>query len=294
MRPVNLKTKIFVDGGNPQETKELMDLLGFLDGQTTNPSLISKNPQVSEKLAQGEKFSQAELLNFYKEVVKELSEMMPEGSISIEVVADKNTSASEMLQMGKDMFSWIPNAHVKFPTSQEGLKAAQMAVEQDIRVNMTLCFSQPQAAAVYAATKNVSKDESLKGFKNVFVSPFIGRLDDKGENGMDLIKNIIQMYSGGDGHVAVLTASVRNLNHFLYALSLGSEIMTVPASVLGEWVKAGMPVPAQDFNYNPGNLTPIPYQDLDLNKDWQEFDIKHELTDIGIEKFTSDWNGLLK
>lgn len=294
MRPANLKTKIFVDGGNPEETKQIIDLLGFLDGQTTNPTLISKNPQVAERLAEGEKFTQDEILNFYKEVVTELSQLMPQGSISIEVPADKNTSSSDMLKMGKEMFSWIPNAHIKFPTSQEGLQAAQMVVKEGIRVNMTLCFSQSQSAAVYAATKNVSQEQSLEGFKNVFVSPFIGRLDDRGENGMDLIKNIIRMYESGDGHVAVLTASVRNLNHFLYALALGTDIITVPASVIGEWVKAGMITPDENFSYQRGNLKPIPYQQLNLNQDWQQFNIRHDLTDAGIDKFTADWNGLLK
>lgn len=300
MRPADLKTihpsfrsKIFVDGGNPEETRAIIDTLGFLDGQTTNPTLISKNPQVAERLARGEKFSQEEILNFYKEIVTELSQLMPDGSISIEVVADKNTSADEMFEMGKDMSGWIPNAHIKFPTSNEGLKAAEMAVGEGIRVNMTLCFSQEQAAAVYAATKETG-EPTLPGFKNVFVSPFIGRLDDKGENGMDLIKNIIRMYKDGDSHVEVLTASVRNLNHFLYALALGSDIITVPVTVLGEWVKSGMAVPDENFSYNGGNLEPIPYQELDLNKDWQKFDIKHDLTDAGIDRFTTDWNGLLK
>ena len=88
------------------------------------------------------------------------------------------------------MFGWIPNAHVKFPTSAEGLKAAEKAIGLGLRVNMTLCFSQAQAAAVYAATRGARKGQ-------VFVSPFIGRLDDRGENGMDLIANILRMYAKG-------------------------------------------------------------------------------------------------
>ncbi len=98
------------------------------------------------------------------------------------------------------MFSWIPNAHVKFPTSREGLEAAGRAVKEGLRVNMTLCFTQEQAAAVYSATAGAKKGD-------VFISPFIGRLDDRGENGMDLIENIQKMYGTGDGHVEVLTAS---------------------------------------------------------------------------------------
>lgn len=279
MHPAKLKTKIFLDGGDPNETRQAIDLLGFLDGQTTNPTLISKNPQVI-----GEKFPKEKLLEFYKSILQEIFQLIPEGSISIEVYAGKNTTHQEMFEQGRKMFTWIPNAHIKFPTNTEGLKAAQQAVDLGLRVNMTLTFSQEQAAAVYAATKP---------FPNVFVSPFAGRLDDKGENGMDLIKNIIQMFKNSDHHVAVLTASVRNLNHLLYALSLGSDIITAPFNILKEWAENGLPIPGAEFVYDPGNLTSIPYQKLDLNQDWHKFNIAHELTDSGIEKFANDWNTLI-
>lgn len=275
--------KIFLDGGDSTETREAINLLGFLDGQTTNPTLISKNPQAAQRFAKGEKFSQEEILDFYKKVVGEISELVPQGSVSVEVIADKNTTSSQMLKMGKEMFSWIPNAHIKFPINKAGLSAAEQAVKIDIRVNMTLVFTQEQAAAIYAATKG----------GNVFVSPFVGRLDDRGENGMDLIKNIIRMYKGSDYHVAVLTASVRNLNHFLYALALGSDVITAPYKILKEWADSGMQIPGSNFSYDFGNLKSIPYKNLDINRDWRKFNIKHELTDIGIEKFTSDWNTLI-
>ena len=293
MRPANLKTKIFLDGGDPNETRKVIDLLGFLDGQTTNPTLISKNPQVKQKLEMGEKFTKVEILKLYKNVVSDISLLMPYYSISIEVTADENTTSLQMLEMGREMFSWIPNAHIKFPTNGEGLKAAEQAVKEGIRVNMTLCFSQEQAAAVYTATKAVSPKSNLNGFKNVFVSPFIGRLDDVGENGMDLIKNIIKMYQSSDHHVSVLTASVRNINHFLYALSLGSDIITAPFNILKEWAEIGLQIPDKDFVYNSGILKDIQYQELDLNKDWYDFNISNKLTDIGIERFSNDWNTLI-
>lgn len=283
MRPTNLKTKIFLDGGDPKETQEVIKLLGFLDGQTTNPTLISKNPGAAEKLARGERFSAEEIFEFYKGVVLEISNLIPQGSVSIEVPGDKNTTSEQMLKTGKEMFSWIPNAYIKFPTNTEGLTAAEQAVKEGIRVNMTLCFSQEQAAAVYAATK---------GGQDIFVSPFVGRLDDKGENGMDLIKNIIQMFNMSNHHVKVLTASVRSLDHFLYALSLGSDIITAPFKLLKEWADTGLSIP-EDFSYSPA-LKNIPYQELDLNKDWREFNITHELTEAGIEKFSSDWNSLIR
>ena len=287
MRPKDLKTRIFLDGGDPEETKAVLKNLGFLDGQTTNPTLISKNPEAKKRLERGERFTQGEILDFYRGVVKEISYLIPEGSISIEVYADLSTGAEEMLEQGKEMFSWIPNAHIKFPTSKEGLKAAEQAVKDGLRINMTLCFSQEQAAAVYAATR-----ASKKG--DVFVSPFIGRLDDKGENGMDLIAHILKMYQEGNGHVEVLTASVRNIDHLLYAIKLGSDIVTVPFQILKEWGEKGIPMPGDDYVYDRRGLKTIPYKEIDLSKTWPEYDIKHELTIKGMERFSADWNALIK
>ena len=106
---------------------------------------------------------------------------------------------------------------------------------------MTLCFSQAQAAAVYAATKG-SKEP-------VYLSPFVGRLDDQGEDGMDLVRNIKKMYERGDGHVHVLAASIRTINHLLCSFLLGAELATVPSKVLQEWAAADFPMPDQDFVY---------------------------------------------
>ena len=286
MRPENLKTKIFLDGGNSEETREAIRLLGFLDGQTTNPTLISKHPETRRRLERGDKYSEEEILSFYRRVVAEISSLIPQGSVSVEVYADLSTKAEAMLRQGKEMFSWIPNAHIKFPTSGEGLKAAQQAIQSRLRVNMTLCFTQQQAAAVYAATRRAKQG-------NVFVSPFVGRLDDRGVDGMDLIANVIRMYTRGDGHVEVLTASVRNMNHFLYALKLGSDIISAPFGVLKEWRDKGLPVPGEGYVHHRGSLKPIPYQEIDLTENWQDDDIRHELTDKGMELFSADWNALI-
>ena len=138
--------------------------------------------------------------------MQSISPLVGDAGVSIEVFADLGTSAEEMLAQGEEMFSWIPNAYVKYPCTHEGLRAAQMSVQKSIRVNMTLCFSQEQAAAVYAATKG-SKEP-------VYVSPFVGRLDDRGEDGMDLVRNIKKMYERSDGHVHVLAASIRSRQPF--------------------------------------------------------------------------------
>ncbi len=287
MRPKDLRTRIFLDGGDPHQTRQIMDLLGFLDGQTTNPTLISKNPAARQRLDKGQKFAAAEILNFYHFVVREISGMIPQGSISVEVYADTSTKAEEMLKQAGEMFKWIPNAHIKFPSSHEGLKAAEQAVKDGIRVNMTLCFRQEQAAAVYAATKGAKRGD-------VFVSPFVGRIDDRGENGMDLIANILKMYRESNAHVEVLTASVRSMDHFMYALKLGSDIVTVPFEILKEWGEKGLPMPGGDYVYAPKDLKPIPYKDIDLTRKWQGYDISHDLTVKGMERFSADWNSLIK
>ncbi|RJQ28461.1 transaldolase [Candidatus Parcubacteria bacterium] len=286
MRPAGLKTRIFLDGGDPKETKETVGLLGFLDGQTTNPSLLSKTPEAQVRLAAGRKFSEIEVFDLYRRIVIDISGLIPQGSVSVEVNAGLTATTDEMLRQAREMYRWIPNAHIKFPTTDRGLAAAEVAVSEGMRVNMTLCFSQEQAAAVYAATRGAKKGD-------VFISPFVGRLDDRGENGMDLIKNIFEMYKSGDGHVEVLTASVRNLDHFLYAIQLGSDILTAPFRVLKEWGEKGFPLPASDFSYKPADLKPIPYKSVSLGGSWGEYAIEHEMTKVGIERFSADWSTLV-
>lgn len=289
----NLTTNIFLDSGDPDETRAALEVLGFLNGQTTNPSLVVKKLQAQSGQKTMERMPESELLNEYKKIVQEISSLIPQGSVSIEVYADETTTAEQMLDQGKNMFSWIPNAHIKFPTTHEGLSAAEQAVSKGIRVNMTLVFSQNQAAAVYAATRKTGAD-TLAGFKNVFVSPFIGRLDDKGLNGMDLIKNTTRMYNSGDGHVMNLSASIRNLDHFIGSIASGAHIITCPLAIIEEWAHRGKPTPDSSFVYPATGLQSIPYQELDLTKPWGEFDIAHELTDAGLKRFSDDWKALLK
>jgi transaldolase len=278
------KTKILVDGGDPQETRHVKELLGFVDGQTTNPSLIAKNPHIKELIASGHKLSDEEELEEYKKIVQTISPLVGDAGVSIEVFSDEKTTAQEMFDQGQEMFSWISNAYTKYPCTVEGLRAAQMSVRQGMRVNITLCFSQPQAAAVYAATKG-SKEP-------VYVSPFVGRLDDIGLNGMDVVKNIKRMFSKGDGHVLVLAASIRSLEHLLYCFALQTELATVPAKILELWASDNFPMPDEQFQYK-GSGKPIPYEELDLEQPWQAFDVQHELTRKGIEKFAADYRATL-
>ncbi len=295
MRPANLNTKIFLDSGDPNETKKVLDMLGFLDGQTTNPSLVvQKLKQINENI----KLTQEDLLFEYKKIVSEISNLITQGSVSIEVYADSSSTAEDMFLQGKEMFSWIPNAHIKYPTTKNGLEAAQRSTKEGMRVNMTLVFTQEQCAAIYSATNGAKKGD-------VFASPFEGRLHDRNVDGMDLITNASKMFKeSGDGHVEVLAASIRDLKHFLYTLYAGINIITAPFVVLEEWAQQQMPIPGVDLpaelfaNENlylhNNEVLDIEYKDINLELNWQQYNIAHELTNIGLEKFAKDWNSLVE
>src|SRR5215475_11512918 len=273
-------SKILVDGGDPQETVRIRQLIGFVDGQTTNPSLIAKNPEVMHLVESGHRLTEQEEAAEYRKIVQTISPLVGDAGVSIEVFADLNTTVDEMLNQGREMNSWIPNAYIKYPCIAEGLKAAQISVAEGMRVNITLCFSQQQAAAVYTATKGSRTP--------VYVSPFIGRLDDIGQNGVDLIKNIKRMFDQSDHHVLVLAASIRSVQHLLYALQVHSELITVPGKVLEQWTKEGMPMPGDDFVYEMIGAK-IPYEELNLERSWDQFNLDHELTRKGIQNFVSDY-----
>ena len=274
------KTKILVDGGDPAETLRIKQLFGFVDGQTTNPTLISKNPHIKQLLDSGHKLSEQEELNEYKKIVREISPLVGDAGVSIEVFADFTTTAESMLEQAREMFSWIPNAYIKFPCTTEGLKAAETAVQESMRVNMTLCFSQQQVAGVYAATKKTKVP--------VYVSPFVGRLDDIGQNGMDLIKNVKRLLAKGDGHLLVLAASIRSVEQLLYGFVLEADLVTVPAKVLQKWAENKFPMSQESFDYKSIDQ-PIAYQELSLDQPWQSYDLTHELTEKGIRKFAEDY-----
>lgn len=286
-----MNSKVLVDGGDPQETVGVRSLVGYVDGQTTNPTLIAKNPEVKKAVSSGRKFSSKEEMDEYRKIVQEISPLVGAAGVSIEVFADFDTKAEQMLAQGEEMYSWISNAYIKYPCTHEGLRAAQMSVMRGIRVNMTLCFSQEQAAAVYAATKGSKAP--------VYVSPFLGRLDDRGDNGMDLVRNIKKMYQVGDGHVHVLAASIRHRKHLLGSLAAEVELVTAPAKVWEEWAAASFPVPEKGFVYQGTDkagkeLKPIRYKQLDLKQPWESFDIRHELTAKGIRQFVADYENTLR
>ena len=279
-----LKTRILVDGGDPLETLRIRDLMGFVDGQTTNPSLIANNPEIRKRRASGRALTEREARDAYKEIVQLISPLVGVAGVSIEVFADLSTTAEEMLTQAREMYTWIPNAHIKFPCTVEGIRAAHIAVNEQMKVNLTLCFSQEQAAAVYAATLGTSVP--------VYISPFVGRLDDIGLNGVDLLANIQRMFLAGDGHVQVLAASIRTLEHLLYCVSAQVDLITVPAKILQQWAEKGFPLPSHGFSFASSG-SPIPYQEVDLGLPFTSFNVNHELTVKGIQRFVADYKATI-
>ena len=207
--------KFFIDTGDVGEIREA-HAMGLVDGVTTNPSLIAKS---------GRK---------YRDVVVEICEII-NGPISAEVLS---TTYDEMMVEAREWHKVHKNIVVKLPLTQDGLKGVRTCAQEGIRVNVTLCFSPNQA--LLAAKAGAS-----------YISPFIGRLDDVSETGMDLIEKIVTIYNNYNYETEVLVASVRNPTHVVDAAMLGADICTIPFSVMQQLVK-------------------------------------HPLTDVGLKKFVED------
>jgi transaldolase len=193
--------KFFVDTADIKEIRELAET-GLLDGVTTNPSLVAKS---------GRDFI---------EVLKEICEIVP-GPVSAEVTA---TDYDGMVREGEKLAKIAKNITIKVPMTWDGLRACKYFTGNDIMVNVTLCFSAAQAllAAKAGAT---------------FISPFVGRLDDVGQDGMQLISDICQIYKQYDYFkTQVLVASVRNPVHIVDAAKMGAHVATIPPSVLKQLV----------------------------------------------------------
>ncbi len=208
--------KFFLDSANISEIKESV-ALGLIDGITTNPSLVSKEKKDFRKL------------------IEEICQIV-DGPISAEVVA---TDEEGMMEEGRSLAKIHKNVVVKVPMTANGLKATRRFSKEGIRVNVTLIFSPAQA--LLAAKAGAS-----------YVSPFIGRLDDVGQIGMEVIEQIVTIFSNYPFKTEVLVASIRNPIHVIQAAQLGAGVATMPFAVL---------------------------QQL----------LKHPLTDIGLAKFLSDW-----
>ena len=190
--------KFFVDTADIQQIEELIPT-GFVDGITTNPSLIAK---------QG---------NDLSDTIKSICSIV-NGPVSAEVTA---TDHPTMLEEGKYLASLAKNVAVKVPLTVDGLKTCKKLREHQIMVNVTLCFSAAQA--LLAAKAGAS-----------FISPFVGRLDDIGEKGMSLIEDIVIIYENYGFETEVLVASIRTTQHIIDAALIGAHVVTVPPKVIHE------------------------------------------------------------
>ena len=218
--------KIFIDTANLDEIKEIASW-GIIDGVTTNPTLIAKS---------GKSFD---------EIIEEIFDLV-NGPISLEVVSEKS---EDMVKEAKNLVKKIShkyreNIAIKIPITPEGLKAVSLLKNEKIKTNVTLIFSANQAllAAKAGAT---------------FVSPFIGRLDDIGQEGMQIIEEIVDIFYNYDIETEIIVASIRHPIHVIEAARLGADIATIPPDIIKKMVK-------------------------------------HSLTDIGIMKFLSDWKKVKK
>ena len=191
--------KFFLDTANLNEIREAASF-GFADGVTTNPSLIAKEGDVD-----------------FKQHIAAICEIV-QGPVSAEVTSQDKEG---MVREGLDYSKIAPNVVIKCPLTREGLKATRQLSDQGIRVNVTLCFSAAQA--ILAAKAGAS-----------FISPFIGRLDDIGENGLYLLQSIIEVYENYTWKTEVLAASLRHPIHVIEAARLGADIATMPFKVIDQ------------------------------------------------------------
>ena len=213
--------ELFLDTANLDEIRQGARF-GVISGVTTNPSLAAK-----EGIGR---------LEAYKSAVQEIARII-DGPISVEVVS---SDVEGMITEGRDIASWIPNPWVKLPSIPAGLEAMAVLTKDNIKVNQTLCFSANQALLGALAGATV-------------VSPFVGRLDDAGHEGMEVVEDIVSIYRRYNIKTKVMAASIRHPLHCVMAAKAGADISTVPFTVLSQMMK-------------------------------------HPLTDVGQARFLQDWD----
>ena len=215
--------RIFLDTAKIEEVRQASKL-GVISGVTTNPTLMARAGATD-----------------YEATIKEIASIIP-GPISTEVVVE---GVEPMLEQAREMAAWASNVVIKIPVNADGLEVTSILAKENIKVNMTLCFSANQALLA-----------ALSGAR--FISPFVGRLDDIGQDGMQLVEDILDIYDNyPDINTEVIAASIRHPEHCLRAAGVGAHIATVPYDVLMKM-------------------------------------IQHPMTDTGISRFLADWKNTNK
>jgi len=308
--------KLLLDSGDPDEYREISDLAKEkgqeLWGATTNPSLIAK--KLSSPLRQGsseasKKITHKEAFELQKQIVLEIIDIVP-GAVSAEVYADETTKAEEMIAQGKEIVTWHERVFVKLPTTIEGFKARTELRKLSVPINNTLVFSQEQIFAICLHEKIATSSQAAVTQKKwpCFISPFVGRLDDIGINGMDLVRNgmkIKELFKGiPSGTPWMLEASVRNRTHIQEGFDSKTELITAPSKAYKDWF--GQESPKSPKQPQSFQLTPIPYWEppeellqIDTAEQFMQtiesgkLNIRHDLTDKGIVKFANDWKAII-
>ena len=214
--------EIYLDTANIEQIKQGAKL-GIISGVTTNPSLVSQEGTAD-----------------YEAVVKEICSIIP-GPVSAEVLVE---GVEPMIKEARKIAAWAPNIVIKIPATADGLEVTSALAKEKIKVNFTLCFSLNQALL-----------GALAGA--AYVSPFVGRLDDAGHDGMEVVRDIVEVFDYYDLDTQVIAASIRHPEHCVAAAKAGAHIATVPYKVLMQM-------------------------------------IRHPLTDVGVARFLSDWQRLSK
>jgi len=213
--------RIFLDTANIDQIKQGVKM-GVVSGVTTNPTLAAKEGNTD-----------------YEAISKEICSIVP-GPVSVEVLVE---GVEEMIEQAQQISTWAPNIVIKIPAGTDGLEVTKALAQEGVKVNFTLCFSLNQALL-----------GALAGA--AYVSPFVGRLDDIGNDGMQLVKDIVEVFNNyPDIRTEVIAASIRHPMHCVVAAKIGAHIATVPYNVLMQM-------------------------------------ISHPLTDIGISRFLSDWRSI--
>lgn len=213
--------KFFIDTANVQQIREAAEL-GVLDGVTTNPTLLSREEGV------------------FKDILKEICSIVP-GPVSAEVVS---LEADGMVKEGKELCKIADNIIIKVPCIREGIKAIGKFKAEGIKTNATLCFSANQGLLVAKAGAT-------------YVSPFVGRIDDVGSPGLDLVSDLVMIFNNYSFTSQIIVSSIRSVQHVYEAALMGADVATIPLKVIEQL-------------------------------------IKHPLTDVGIEKFLADWEKVEK
>lgn len=302
-----MKTKFILDSGDVAEYREIASLARYngseLWGSTTNPTLIAK--AAGERL-NGKKLTKEEAFDLQREIVMEILTIVP-GAVSAEVYADRDTTAEQMIEQGRQIARWDSRIVVKLPTTIEGIKARTVLRSESILTNNTLVFSQEQIYAICLHEEIINRNFSPQSRWAPFISPFVGRIDDQEFDGMNLVQQGMKLKKQFNVDLWMLEASVRTIDDVRDGIKLHTELITAPAKVYREWFSLNEKEQLQEPETSQETLLdqipewkpPVEFLTTNTIDDFYRLiesgvlNINHPMTDKGIDRFVADWNALL-